>query len=258
MQFKAPALNCGCKNRHLVRKSNTMRKLKALIIFFFIGSLANQASAQQYSMTTGDSLFVEKKYTEAFEHYKIAFQNDQASQAMLLKMAFIKEGLGDYVNALFYLNKYYLLTADKSVLIKMEELASEKGLSGYRVGDADFFQTALLRFNLELQLLLVAVSLLLLVLTLKADRNHFPLGLPIVQVLVLCCLMIVSNDWLGERRAIIKEHTILMTGPSAAAEPFDQVKKGHKVRILGESDVWVKIQMDDEEAFIRKAKLLQL
>jgi hypothetical protein len=53
---------------------------------------------------------------------------------MLLKMAFVKEGLGDYSNALYYLNLYYLKTYDKKVLKKMENLAERyHKLEGYEL-----------------------------------------------------------------------------------------------------------------------------
>ncbi len=258
MQFKASAVNCGCKNRHLDFKSNMNRKLNLLIFSILLGTLLIEASAQQVNVDLGDSLFQKKKYTEAFELYHTSFQNGEASPSMFLKMAFIKEGLGDYVHALFYLSRYYSLTTDKSVLVKMSELASENGLSGYHVGDAAFFETALLRFDSEIQLFLGGLSLLLLVLTLKSRKENLPIGLPIIQVVVLACLLIVSNDWVKEDRAIIEESTILMSGPSAAAEPIEQIKKGHQVEILEESEVWATIKMDDEIAYIRKSKLLKL
>ena len=43
---------------------------------------------------------------------------------MLLKMAYIQEGLNHVGQALYYLNLYYLASKDKSVLGKMEELAN--------------------------------------------------------------------------------------------------------------------------------------
>ncbi|MEQ9231021.1 MAG: hypothetical protein RIF46_10095, partial [Cyclobacteriaceae bacterium] len=134
-----------------------IRKLNILIFSILLGTLAFEASAQQSNVDLGDSLFQEKKYTEAFELYQTSFQNGEASPSMFLKMAFIKEGLGDYVHALFYLSKYYSLTTDKTVLVKMSDLANENGLAGYSVGDADFFKTALLRFNNEIQLFLGAL-----------------------------------------------------------------------------------------------------
>ena len=85
-----------------------------------------------------------------------------------------------------------------------------------------------------------------------------PIGLPVVQALVLVALMVVANGWFQPKQAIIKENTILMSGPSAASEPLEVVKPGHKIQMVGESDVWIKVRWEDAEAYIRKSKLLRL
>jgi len=40
-------------------------------------------------------------------------------------MAYIKEGLGQHGDALYYLNLHYIHTADREVLLKMEQIADE-------------------------------------------------------------------------------------------------------------------------------------
>ena len=236
-----------------------IRKLKTLLLTTILLMSFVALGNDKNDMLLGDSLFISKKYTEAFEIYKSQFDLGNASPAMALKMAFIKEGLRDDVAALYYLNTYYELTADKAVLIKMNELAEEKGLSGYEVEDRHFFQTNLLRFKNELIIFLVALSLLLLVITFRSKRKkRLAVGVPVIQVLVLVALLVVVNDWLAPNIAIINEDTLLMSGPSAAAEPIDIVDNGHKIEVLDEFDVWVKVIWEGEEAYIRKTKLLEL
>jgi uncharacterized protein YgiM (DUF1202 family) len=65
-------------------------------------------AAETRELVKADSLFEQKKYTESFDLYEQILDEEQlASPKMLLKMAFIKEGLGDYSRALYFLNVYY-------------------------------------------------------------------------------------------------------------------------------------------------------
>ena len=114
--------------------------LKAITFYLFFISLGSPSMAQSnYRLSTADSLFIKQKYTEAFAIYNEVFKSGKVSESMLVKMSFIKEGLGDNVQALYFLDQYYNLTADKSVLLKMQELADENDLNGYSVGDKEFF-----------------------------------------------------------------------------------------------------------------------
>ncbi len=56
---------------------------------------------------------------------------------MLLKMAYVHEGLNHTGQALYCLNLYYLATKDQRALDKMEALATKFGLEGYKNSDFD-------------------------------------------------------------------------------------------------------------------------
>ena len=105
--------------------------------------------AQEYSneIELADSLFTQRKYTQSFEIYdKILKSENMTSPAMLLKMAYIREGLGDFSNALYYLNLYYLQTHNKRALRKMEDLAKSYNLQGYKYTDTEFFMNVFYRY----------------------------------------------------------------------------------------------------------------
>ncbi len=64
------------------------------------------------------------------------FREDQVvSPAVLMKMAFIQESLGDYSEALYYLNEYFLLTSDEGAVQKMQQLSEQHSLRGYAYTD---------------------------------------------------------------------------------------------------------------------------
>jgi hypothetical protein len=228
------------------------------LIFLIILTGLNNPTFAQAEQRAADSLFLQKKYTEAFDQYVQIYQGGQASSAMLQKMAFIQEGLGNYVTALYYLNRYYNLTANKKVLAKMRAIAEEQNLSGYEYSDVEFFQNFLFRYNKYFVGILVALSILLLAYIYRKKKLNEPIGFAgTFYVLVLAALFLISNQFFVKDRAIIKDdQSVLMTGPSAGAEPIDIISKGHRVTILAVTPAWVKIQWHDQEAYIRNNKLI--
>src|SRR5258706_15718509 len=104
-------------------------------LFYFLS-----AEAQTQNMTKADSLFRAKQYTQSLELYQSIFNEKSYSPAMLLKMAYIQEGLGKIGPTLYYLKLYNLVSNDEQALNKMGELAAIFKLSGYAEKDADRFQ----------------------------------------------------------------------------------------------------------------------
>src|ERR1041385_2293304 len=70
----------------------------------------------EYRLKMADSLYLKKQYTQSLELYREIFDQHSYSPAMLLKMAYIEEGLGQNPMALYYINLYYEITHDPSAL----------------------------------------------------------------------------------------------------------------------------------------------
>ena len=216
----------------------------------------NGINAQNGNLEKGDSLFIQQKYTEAYDEYELLFQDDQASSSMLLKMAFIQDGLGNYTEALFFLNKYYQMSADRQVIGKIEELSEANGLAGYRYDDTDYFKILLSKYRLHFTLLLIAIAAMLLAyIYRKSKDDEKPMAAGIIQLIVLICLVMVIN-FNGSPEAIVtSDNTLLRTGPSAGAEPIEMLNKGHKVQVVGRDAVWTQIIWDGREVYVRNGKL---
>jgi len=203
-----------------------------------------------------DSLFNTQKYTEAFGIYDSIFRSGKATDAMLLKMAFIREGLDDYTGTLYYLDQYYQLTADKQVLYKMEELAKAHGLKGYQVDDRRFFLNILQSYQSQIMLALTAVIVVLFFgMYMLRRKGSNVWGLAMVMVLLCLALAFLVNGGLQENRALIDKQALLMSGPSAASEPVERVNRGHRVEILDETEVWAEIRWEDRTVYIRNSKI---
>lgn len=236
---------------------------KLVLLFICLQALpfyGMATSNTQQCLHTADSLFNMKKYTESFEIYDSLLTDLQASSpSMLVKMAFIKEGLGDYSQAEYYLNLYYLSTADAGTLGKMKELADANSLTGY---DFDIFYDSSRSFVFKyfniLTYFLLALAILCLVMAYrqKFKFNKSSLLPSLLMVFVLGLLFVLLNFGRKYEKGIIAENnTYLMSGPSAGAKVIEIIEKGHRVNIKDTNDVWVKIEWDDKEVFVKTDKI---
>lgn len=216
--------------------------------------------AQNAELSTADSLFANQKYTEALKKYENIFNQDKASPAMLTKMAFIQEGLGNYADALFYLNLYYLKTSDKAALTKMRELAEEHHLSGFEYSDFKFMANFVRNYEVEILIVLLAFSLFLLIYGYsKRKKDELPRVSLFLQALTLVLIGLLSNQlFLADTGIVSQDHSLLMTGPSAGAEPISYIEKGNKVTVLQSDALWTKIRWQEEVAYIRTKNLRTL
>lgn len=233
--------------------------LKKFITFILFGILVNPIFAQEDRLKLGDELFQEGQYVQAFEMYdELMNQKNVASPAMLMKMAYIKEGLGQIPEALFYLNMYYLSTSDRKTLDKMEELAEEHDLSGYGAGDLEYFISYYYRFYTEIVLIIAALAFFsFAVLIYRKRKGHQkPVLAGVFLMLFLGLLFFQVNYARDYDKGIIKEQrAYLMSGPSAASKVKEVVKPGHRVKILGYEDVWARIDWRGETAYVKTQHL---
>jgi hypothetical protein len=243
-------------------KKMQRQRLKILIVLFSLLCCLSQHSFCQISsfrLKTADSLFQAKLYTQSFEHYREILNQKQYSPAMLLKMAYIQEGLGDIGQAMYYLNLYYLVSNDKSVFDKMEELANKHNLEGYEVTDTDRFMSFYHDHFTKITIALAALSIFFfsLVFYTRIRLHRSPIAGGIFLIVFLALLFTHLN--FGERPytgIISNANTYIMNGPSAGASVIEITGGGHRVRILGKKDVWLKIQWNNDIAYVRNNALM--
>lgn len=233
-------------------------KKNPLFLYLLLCPLLIQAAPQDI-LQQGDSLFRARRYVQAFEHYQFLMEEEKkASPAMLLKMSYIQEGLGQIDEALYYLNMYYLQTTDEKVLDKMENLAEDNDLAGYDAGDFEFFISYYYRYYQQITLLLAALTFLFFALLIYRKRQgaQRPLATGIVLLIFLGLLFYQVNMGKDYGKGIIQmEETYIMSGPSAGAGVVDIISAGHRVDVLGHQDVWTRINWDGEIAYVKNKNL---
>ncbi|MFZ6014362.1 MAG: hypothetical protein ACOYXT_28740 [Bacteroidota bacterium] len=216
---------------------------------------ANFAQTSSFRLKTADSLFRAGRYTQSFEHYEQIFAQKQYTPAMLLKMAYIQEGLGHIGKALYYLNLYFLATNDKTALGKMEELATKYNLEGYKASDADWLLSFYHDYHFYISATLAALAFFLLstIFYTRIRLRQRPLASFIILIMIAAALFIhIQFGHVVKAGIITNPKTYVMSGPSAGASVKTILGDGHRVEVLGKKDVWLKVQWNDEVVYLKE------
>jgi tetratricopeptide (TPR) repeat protein len=215
-----------------------------------------QAQAGEYSMAQADTMFAQKKYTEALRLYESIFdQSGKYSSAMLLKMAYIEEGLSNYTKALYYLNLYYNRRPNEPAIRKMDELAQAHQLKGYEYDDINFILIYYERYFFYIAFALIAFGayVFAIIVIKKLRKEHIPIRHGFGFMVYLTGAFVFLNLSGNESKAIIHRNNVyLMSAPSAGAPLLGIIQKGHRVKVLDRKDIWIEIEWGKDKAFIRE------
>ena len=244
----------------MARKQNLLYKFLCTAgILLVFPSLYAQTSDPDSALQLADSLFAQEKYTESLELYETILKEEELySPGMLMKMAFIKEGLGEYSEALYLLNLFYAKTSDKRALRKMEELARQHQLNGYKFNDLEFFRTTYKRYHKLIIAVLASFSLFVFsfIMYQKRRGRPRPVSSGILFVMILAVLFILINFGQGRDRAVVlTDRAYLRIGPSSGANVAEIIEKGHRVEVVSQKDVWIKINWNNRPLYIRESHL---
>ena len=239
-------------------QSRVLKIVGAFLILLPISIYSLNAQVSAYRLQQADSLYLDKKYTQSLEHYQTILAQNQYTPAMLLKMAHIQEGLNRIGQALYYLNLYYIATNDKSVLQKMDELATRYNLEGYQLSDADQAMSFYRDYHLQITIALAVIAVFFVALAVSVKRKgQRPIASAVVTLLVLLILFYHVNVGGDVSMGIIgNSHTFVMNGPSPGASVVEIVEEGHRVEIIGKKDVWMEVLWDGEVAYVKEGNVL--
>jgi hypothetical protein len=210
-------------------------------------------------LAKADSLFRLKQYTQSFELYQKLFLDKKYSPAMLLKMAYIQEGLGRLAPSMYYLNLYYLVTNDEQALTKIEETALKNKLEGYDDSDAARLWTILREYYWQILWVILSICFFLLAFLLYQKVRLKRSPIPIAVILVFFLILLFAHDHLSKSTTqgiIASPSTYLMSGPSAGSSVVGIVGEGHRLEILGSNDIWLRVKWIDKEVYVKERELL--
>ncbi|WP_317130677.1 SH3 domain-containing protein [Echinicola soli] len=204
-------------------------------------------------------MFNAKSYQEAYSHYTDLLQNEEAySPAMLLKMAYITEGMGNYEDASLYLSKYYDHNPSQKVISKIKSLTDQPDLKGYTISDRAQFFKFLTDYQQPITgtfALLLVISLILVFVKHKTRQPKYMIPSAIIIILAF----LSNNLLIAPQSGIIKESpTIIMGQPTAAGKFIDKVNPGHRVIIKSSEDMWYRIEWEGQDAYVKKNAVSKL
>jgi len=228
-----------------------------LILFFLFTYQITDCQANVNDLDLADSLFAEKKYQEALLIYESILDDGAYSPAMLLKMAFISEGVGDFPKSTLYLSKYYSHNPNPKVISKIKALTNQATLVGYNISDEQKFFKFLIDLNQEITATFALLLLLFLIsiFAFPTKRSGF-----YVPAFVFLALTFVSNNFLEEKDTAIVTGapTLIMDKPTAAGNLIRKVDAGHRVVIKSSQDIWYEIEWNERTAYIKKENLSKI
>ena len=229
-------------------------KFIVTIAFFFT---CHYSIAQSQKIKQADSLFRAKQYTQSLEVYQSLFSEQKYSPAMLLKMAYIQEGLGKIGQTLYCLKLYHLATDDEQALRKMEELAGKFGLSGYERNDSSRLQQWIDKEVIVVQFILAAILFLICFLIfIRKDKEQKPWFAAAAIVLIAASIFYINNFYSDNSVIVNNDRAYLMQGPSAGAPVVGVVAEGNQLELLGQNDVWLKVKWQDKIVYVKNNSVL--
>jgi hypothetical protein len=235
-------------------------KFVKLSLFLLLFPLMLSAQSNNPLLVRADSLFQQKRYIQSLDLYQKLFKEHRYTPAMLLRMAYVEEGLNNVSRSAYYLNLYYLATQDEDALVKLEELAIKNRLEGYVTDEIDGLRSFYLTHQelITYVLLGIAILAMAIALTQRLAMKNKPVG-EFVTLCIITALFIlhISQQSMWEKAIIAKDNTyFMMAGPSGGASVMAIVRDGHRVEVLGKKDVWTKVKLGESEGYIRTSSLL--
>tara|TARA_Y100001968_G_scaffold327130_1_gene371555 strand:- start:52 stop:759 length:708 start_codon:yes stop_codon:yes gene_type:complete len=223
-----------------------------ILIFFLIFVTTNILANEKYLLNEGDSLFKLRKYVNAKKIYEnLYYEKNYFSDAMLLKLSFIEEGIGNYEKALIYLSKHYYQTHNKETSTKIKSIAKKNELIGFEQNDLSLILNAYNKNIYLIHSILVVILVLYLIIGEKKDISYH-IRFMIISVIVLA----IMNFNLTKKQGIVdQDNTYIMNGPSSGSDVYSIIKKGNKLKISKEYSIWYEVIFENKKKYIRKKNI---
>lgn len=208
------------------------------------------------TLRRADSLFAAGDQVDAAHLYELALaEGHSATDAMLLKLAHAYEQENDVPKLLYYLEVYFERHPDDTVLRRMNDIARANNLSGYETDDLNYFYLFYRKYGIYFLLFLMIPAIYVFgVMMIKVFRKEaIPTRQKWLIFVYLLLLLIFTNLPESVQSGIISHDRVLLrSGPSAAAPIVEIIGRGHKVNILGQKDIYLRVLWHNELYYIRR------
>ncbi|MCX8489460.1 MAG: hypothetical protein ORN54_00145 [Cyclobacteriaceae bacterium] len=226
------------------------------VLLFSFSTLAQEPA----KLKAADSLFRAKQYTQSYSLYDSILSKKSYSAAMLLKMAFIQEGLNHTGLCLYYLTLYQKTSDDHQAAAKMEELAEKNRLEGYRPNELSSVYHFFEKNNCSIAQVFSALIILSFSIAIFQKKKKNSLKVPVFMVVLFSVCLFATLNWTSSPEMAIVSHnrTYLMGDPSAGASVIEIIGEGHRMTILEKKDVWLRVKWRDKDVYVKENNLLPI
>ena len=227
------------------------------IVLLGIFSFSNRIISKNLNLNKADSLFNLQIYTEAKLIYdSLYYKENLYSESMLLKMALIEEGLENYEKSIYYLSQYQSINNNESSEIKIKKIANNYDLEGYEKNDFDYLQNILKENRIIIIYSLLLLILLIFIINIyRILKSKKAPTLVLTFYIISILFLLIININLPKSGIVYFENTFIMEKPSSGSDLYQIVKKGDKLKIIGEESVLYKIKINKTEKYIRKKNI---
>jgi hypothetical protein len=240
----------------------TLKKLSLFVYTYIVLIVSVYGQGYATQIQQADSLFASGNFIGSLKVYEqILSQSGKASPGILLKMAYIYEGLEDYTKALYYLSIYYSYRPSQQAIDQMKNIAARHNLTGYEFKDADFFMVLYERYYVYITsvLLLICTILLSSMIGRKLRRQYVPsrhiVGLILFLIIVFASLNITFT-YKSVKAIVAHDNVYLMSAPSAGSTLISILPKGHRLDIKNQQDIWLQVNWNEQTAYVRQQNVL--
>ncbi|MBO3270593.1 SH3 domain-containing protein [Hymenobacter defluvii] len=235
--------------------------MKKALFFSFLALLGSQpilAQKDTEALQKADSLFAADSIEAAYPFYQQVLRQQKVySPRMLLRMAYVQEGLGHYPAALYYLSLAQARQPRRSTWAKMASLAQRHRLTGYPDSWRQQLRIVFRRYYyrlLQAALLVAVVGGTVLWLRRRERRGWW-----VAYAAYVLATAAFLNLLRPERSGLVaRSRAALMAGPSPGATWLTTAAVGDRLVVLGKQDVWYRVRWQGKDAYIRQHDLLEV
>jgi tetratricopeptide (TPR) repeat protein len=241
-------------------QTNFLNFLKNIFFILFFLFEVHQSHAQVSLLHQADSLYNQKNYGLSEKSYvEVLQKNIVINPNIYLKLANMNEAKGDYPNALYYLNLYYLKKPSDALFTKMANLANERNYKGYEKNDLNFIVLLYRQYFLFLlmALMILGVYIFSILIYKRIKNQHTPLRHKFIALIYITFLLTLINLPDNYIAIIIKNNNVLLRDyPSAAAEITGKIDEGHRLNVVSVDDIWYQVFWDEKFSYVKKSDIL--
>ncbi|MBO9641166.1 MAG: tetratricopeptide repeat protein [Siphonobacter aquaeclarae] len=230
---------------------------KVTFFFFFLSIFVQSADAQNVRLAEADSLFRSHSFRKATAAYEeVLARTPRIAPAIYLKLAFLHEQRKDWLKEQYYLNLYYEQVPDERVLQRMNEIARTQNWKGYELDDFNLLVLLFKQYSGYLigVLLVLGTYVFIVLLSKRVKKQYIPFRHKAIFFFYWLGVALLVNLPGRYRQVIIRNpDTILRQDPSGGALPTEVVTEGHRLKVLGKSDIWYQVLWDNRLAYVKAA-----